>query len=477
MPSLRLSLLEARDRDLVHERTLGLLAGTGVRFKSDKAVQVLLDAGCRLADNGLVRIPPELVDWAVSQAPRSVLLAGRDPARDAPLDGTATYSTVAGICPYVVDKDSGLYRVPTLADLEQITTVADVLDAFGIVWYSVSPTDGLPPEMVDLTATATMLACTTKHVMSQVLRPEEVPFALEIARLSGDGRAPGDRPVLSTIYCPVAPLQHDGEAVEAAMALAAARVPIDIFSLGLAGATAPVTLAGTMTQTNCEVLSAVVLLQLVEPGCPLIYSANAGLMDMRASRFAAATPETVLMNVAQIELAHSYGMPALSVGHVTDAADLGFRAGLEDMGFALPTRLARPDIMTGLGTLEAGQAVSLVKMLLDAEVVGYIDRVLEGIVVTDESLQAGVIAEVGAGGQYLTRRETRIGVRAGEHWMPDLLRRVSYPEARRGDPGELERAREAVLTILAEHRAVPLADGVADKVADVLAEAEVALAR
>ena len=85
------------------------------------------------------------------------------------------------------------------------------------------------------------------------------------------------------------------------------------------------------------------------------------------------------MNVAQIELAHSDGMPALSVGFVPDASDLGFRSGLEDMALALPTHLARPDIMTGLGTLEAGQAVSYPKMLLDAEIVTYLDRVLEGV--------------------------------------------------------------------------------------------------
>ncbi len=473
MPTPRISILEAADRDLVHERSLDVLEKVGVRFQSAKACEKLKGAGCRVDDtDGTVRIPRELVGWAVDQLRRDVPLAAREPAKDALLDGSRTYATIAGICPYVVDMDSGRYRAPSLEDLANLTRIADALDAFGIVWYSVSPTVDVSAKMADLAATACMLAHTGKHIMGQVTRPAEVAYALEIVRLCGDGASLAERPIFSAIYCPVAPLQHDGAAVEAAMALAEERVPIDIFSLALAGATSPVTLAGTILQTNCDVLSAVVLLQLVAPGCPLIYSANAGIMDMQTSRFAVSTPETVLMNVAQIELAHSYGMPALSVGYVSDAGDLDFRAGLEDMALALPTLLARPDIMTGLGTVGAGQAVSYPKMLLDAEIVGYLDRLLEGVVVDDDHLSVDAITEVGPGGHYLSRKDTRIRVRAGEHWLPRLLARVSYGEWQRGAPSEVERATEAVSKVLAEHAPAPLPAGAAERVAALLAEAE-----
>ena len=466
-------MLDVADRDLIHERSLGVLEKVGVCFQSAKARAILEKAGCRVDhDTGIVRISTELVEWALGQLPGGVVLAGRDPAQDAPLDGSRTYATVAGICPFVVDIESGLYRRPTLDDLESVTRVADALDPFGIVWYSVKPTEGVSAKMSDLAATASMLTMTGKHVMGQVTLPAEVPYALEIARLCAGGASLEERPIFSVIYCPVAPLQHDGPSIEAAMALAAQHVPIDIFSLALAGATAPVALAGTIMQTNCDVLSAVVLLQLVAPGCRLIYSANSGVMDMRTARFAASTPETVLMNVAQIELAHSYGMPALSVGFVPDASDLGFRGGLEDMAFALPTRLARPEIMTGLGTLEGGQAVSFPKMLLDAEIVGYLDRLLEGAAIDDDHLSVDAIAEVGPGGQYLSRKDTRIRVRAGEHWLPRLLTRVSYGERQRGTPSEVERATEMVLEMLAEHTPAPLPDGVAEQLADLLATAE-----
>ena len=476
MPSPRISLMDASNRELIHESSLSLLERVGVRFGSSTALRTLSEAGCPVdLPDGRVRIPRQLVEWALGQLKRDVLLAGRNPARDVILNGSQTYCTVAGICPSVVDMDTGSLRSAGLDDLAKLTRIADALDAFGIVWYSVSPTGGVAPKMTDLAATACLLQNTDKHVMGQIVEPAQVPYALEILERCAGSRSRGQHPLFSAIYCPVAPLQHDGKAIDAAMALAQNHVPIDVFSLGLAGATAPVTLAGTITQTNCEVLSAVVLLKLVAPNCALIYSANAAIMDMRTSRCAVSTPETLLMNIAQIELAHSYNMPALSVGFVSDAGDLGFRGGIEDIALALPTRLARPDIMTGLGTLAAGQAVSFAKMLLDAELVGYVERVARGMAVDPEHVAESVIGEVGPGGHYLGRRETRAGVRSGEHWVPTLFNRTSHQSPRADISGAAERAKEAVETLLASHTPPPLAPHVAAQISDILIRAEAEL--
>ena len=316
-----------------------------------------------------------------------------------------------------------------------------------------------------------MLRNTSKHMMGQVVKPAEVPYALEILELCAEYGSPALHPLFSAIYCPVAPLQHDADAMEAAMQLARNFVPIDIFSLGLAGATAPATLAGTIVQTNCEVLSAVVLLQLVAPGCPLIYSANASIMDMRTAQFAVSTPETILMNVAQIELAHSYNMPALSVGFVSDSQSLDFRGGIEDIAFALPTRLAEPDIMTGLGTVLAGRAVSFPKMLLDAELVGYVERIAQGVLVDEEHVAESVIDAVGPGGHYLTRRETRTALRNGEHWAPALLGRAVACD----DGQMVEEARARAESIGASHRATPLDEVIDAQIEAILARAQAEL--
>ena len=152
------------------------------------------------------------------------------------------------------------------------------------------------------------------------------------------------------------------------------------------------------------------------------------------------------MNVAQIELAHSYGMPALSVGFVPDTSELGFRCGVEDMGLALPTRLARPGHHDRprhprgrSGRLASPRWCSTPRSSPTST------DVTEGIAVDDEHSSIETIADVGPGGHYLGQKETRRRVREGEHWLPDLFHRHSYHDRRNGAADELQRAKERVV--------------------------------
>ena len=184
----------------------------------------------------------ELVEWALgpaaerraarrSRAGRATRSwTARGPSARSPASARSSSTWTRGC--------SGARR---LDDLATLTRIADALDAFGIVWYSVSPTDGVAPKMTDLAATACMLQNTDKHVMGQIVRPGAGPVrARDPASCAPSSDRQALHPLFSVIYCPVAPLQHDGPAIEAAMVLARNYVPIDIFSLGLAGATAPV---------------------------------------------------------------------------------------------------------------------------------------------------------------------------------------------------------------------------------------------
>ena len=476
MPSPQLKLLSEADLAFVHERSLEVLARVGVVFESEQAQALLRDAGCRVeGESGRVLFPPEVVEAAVRLLRRDVLLAAREPARDALLDGSSVYSTMAGISPYVVDFESGEPRIPSLEDLSMAGRLADALDEVDIVWYPLSPTADVAPEVVDLAGLACLLASTSKHIEGEVLTPEELPFVLELLHAANGGQSLRERPIFSAIYCPVAPLQHEKKPLEAAMGMAREWIPIDIFSLALSGATAPATLAGTITQTNCDVLSAVVLFKLVNPDCPLIYSANAGIMDMRTSRFSTATPETMLMNLAQVELAHSYNMPALSVGYSTDAGELSFRGGLEDMGLSLQTRLSRPDVLIGMGCVDSGQALDYRKLVLDAEVRSHLDRVMNGISVDGDHIDVDLMAKVGPGGHYLKEKQTTRTIRGGEHWLPHLLHRTPFREVLTGAASELERAGTRVNELLSAHEPMPLPPGAGPAFDSVLARAGMAL--
>ena len=144
--------------------------------------------------------------------------------------------------------------------------VADALDEVGIVWAPVSPTDA-DPRIEILEQLATLLRNTGKHIQPEVQREEEVPYVMEMLAAASDGGAwDPERPIFSVVYCPISPLQHEREMLDAAIELVKLGVPMCIYTLATCGATAPVTMAGGVLQTNAEIVSAVVLFELVKAG-------------------------------------------------------------------------------------------------------------------------------------------------------------------------------------------------------------------
>jgi trimethylamine--corrinoid protein Co-methyltransferase len=469
MPSPTLSLLSEADRDFLHDRTLQVLAQTGAHFESGIARAHLAEAGCRVDEqSGWVRFSPDLVEWAISRLRRDVLLAARVPKHDVMLDGSTTFVTTTGICPSVVDLETGEHREPRLKDLADVGLVVDALEELDLCWYSVSPTADAPDLMTDLESLACLVANTGKHIQGQLVRPEDVPYALEIMRLAAPGADHRTRPIFSSLYCPVSPLRHGAQAVEAAMAMARESIPIDIYSLALSGATSPMSLAGTLIQTLAEELSAAVLFKVIDADCPLILTGNAGILDMSTSTYASATPECSLMNIALIEMIHSYNAPTQSIALAMDSCNLGFRGGLENMGVGLLTWLARPDMMTGLGGVGGAQALSLAKLLLDAELVQYFARLEDGVALDEERGDVDAIDRVAPHGHFLAEKATVKLLRSGEHWLPTLLRRGGHDEWQRQASDESTLAKASVKEILASHEAPPLPEGAAEAIELVL---------
>lgn len=472
MPAPALTLLSEADRDYLHRATLEVLAQTGARFDSPLARAVLKDAGCLVDDDtGIVRFPSDVVKWAFSTLRRRVVLASREPERDLVLDGSRTHTSTTDICPYVMDGGTGEPREPTLEDLARIGRLVDALPEVDHCTFAVSPTRDVPSELLDLASLACLLANTGKHVHGQLVRPEDVPVALEIVRHAAPEVDLRERPVFSSLYCPTSPLVHGRAESEAAMAMAAAAVPIDVFSLVLAGATAPLTLAGAIVQTLAEEISALVLVKVVNQDCPVILTGNAGLLDMRSSRYISATPEACLIDLALLEMIDWYGAPSQSIGFSNDSYDTGFLCGQESTSIAMFTWLARADIMTGLGNIGGAEVFSLAKLALDAEGVQYLARLRRGVDIDEEHAAVDVIHRAGPGGHFLKEKQTMRALRAGEQWIPILFRRRSLEQVRDGLPDAVALAEQRVDDLLARHVPPPLPAGAAQAIDQVLADA------
>ena len=279
------------------------------------------------------------------------------------------------------------------------------------------------------------------------------------------------RPIFSIVYCPVPPLQHEPQMLEAAMALAAEGVPMCIYSMGLAGATAPVTLAGAVMQANAEILSSLVLFQLLRPGLPCVYAADTGVLDMRTGAYTAASPEAVLVSQSMVGLARRYRLPVMSTGFTCDANAFTYMSGSDAALTALASMLLAPDLVCGAGMLDGAQMLSLPKILLDAELYRQCRRAVAGMTVDDEHLMLDLVAEVGPGGHFLKARRTRRYLRGDELYSPRMMLREPYEAWSVERRDEFHRAAAAVDEILATHRPRPLPAGADAVFADVLAAA------
>lgn len=471
-----LSLFDEAACAAVHAATLDVLGRGGVRFASRRALAILRDAGAEVDDESMVaRLPRELVEQAVARAPREIVLGARDPARDVVLDGARTWLTVDGTGAATLDHRTGQRRPSTAADVAEATRVADSLDEIGFVWPPVSASDAEPRTEV-LETLALLLENTSKHVQYEVQRAEEVPFVMDmLAAACDDGRWDPRRPLLSVVYCPVSPLQHEHEMLDACLALAAQRVPMCIYSLGLSGATAPASLAGAVVQTNAEILSALVLFELAEPGLPVIYVADAGVLDMRSGVYACAGPEAILMNVALVAMGRSYDLPVMATGFTSDAKEYSVVAGFEGGSAALAAMLARPDAIVGAGLLDSAQMLYLPKLVLDAEIMRQCEAVQHGLTVDEEHLAADLICRIGPRGQYLAARETRRTLRSGEHYRPQAYGRESYDAWSEAGLSDVQRAAASVDEILGRHVPKPLPAGAAESFAAAIAAARAQL--
>jgi trimethylamine---corrinoid protein Co-methyltransferase len=464
MAKALVTYLTPEEKAAIDEQVMDVLENVGVAYNSPLVLDLLEQAGAPVDRESLrARLPRALVRECLAQAPRRVLLAGRDPARDVWLGDGRLVTTSDGSATFVVDERTGLRSEGTLAELHRYMRLLDALDEIDILWSTVSARD-LDPVTAILRIQATCFDASGKHEQDGVRHPDFVAPLVDI--LQAIAGAPLDRrPIFSAIVCTVAPLQHDGPMTEAALALVRRGVPIFILPMPLMGTTAPMSLAGTCVVHLAELLSAIVPLQLASPGCPVVSCSTATVADMRSGGYLCGAPEKALINAALTEMAKFYGLPTQSDGVGADATWPDLQAGVEGLGAALAPVWAGVDSLIAAGCLDGVQVASHAKAVLDNDTVGYIRRISASDSFAASETLAEEIAAVGIGGHFLGRRSTRTRMHERVVWQPGLYRRGPSPGRR--DGALVEEALERAEALLAERRTPPLDEDVQRHIDDV----------
>ena len=450
----RTSWLSEPEKALVVDEALALLERVGMRMTGSRALEKLAAAGAKVNDaSGVVRFPPALVREALAQCPRDVLLGGATIAQDVLLaDGEASHFCSSGCGAFVLDDETGERRLSTLGDLRKATALLDAAAEVDVIWTTVTAND-VPLEVRELIGYYTVLTRSDKHV-TFVDCPSQVEPLLRIADIVARGADVfRERPRFSTLITAASPLTVDGAKLDFHCAVAARGVPVQVYTVPMAGATAPVTVAGGITLSVAEFLGVATAIQSLAPGARLIFGASGSIMDMRSAGISYAAPETSLMAAACVEVGHLLGVPVAVAGMATEAKHAGIQAGYEKALRGLSACAAGAYVLSGgVGMLDSVNTLYLPQIVIDNEIAGMIRRILGEVTISHEEILGEMVEKVGIGGHFLAEKETRRRVRAGEHFAPIISTRASYDAWKAEGRDEVAVARERVAAMLAARR-------------------------
>ncbi len=295
----------------IHIATLEIMQSTGLGILCDEALDIFKAGGCEVnKKTQVVRFPKHIVKQALSCCPSHILLAGRDPENDFIMGGKKVGFSPFGTAVLTRDLHTGEVRDSIKDDVAKMAVLCDALDNVDVFSPPVSPCDR-PLSSFELHGAEAAFLNTAKHVHTDAETGARCKKVIEMAAVIAGGTDELKlRPIVSFGTCPVSPLQLVRECCEVIIESARFSIPINVLSMAMAGATCPVSLAGTLVTHNVEVLAGIVLAQLINPGTPVIYGSSTTTFNMKYGSATVGAPEMGMISAAVSELSNYYGIPS-----------------------------------------------------------------------------------------------------------------------------------------------------------------------
>ena len=403
--------------EAIHLASLRVLSETGVDFLDDTSRRQLADAGCAV-DGDRVRFDPELVQQLVATAPAEFTLHAPNPERDLHIGGDViTYTSVASP-PFVTglgrDRRDG-----NRDDYRDLLKLGQVLNAVHTVaGYPVEPMD-LHPSVRHLHATHDMLTLSDKVPFVYSLSRQRNLDAIEMTRIARgvDDTTLQGQPSLYSVINASTPLRYDTVMLHGIQEMSARNQCIVITPFTLAGAMAPVTVAGALVLQNAEALAGIAYTQVVRPGAPVIYGGFTSNVDMRSGSPAFGTPEYWQACLVGGQLARRYNVPYRS-SNVNASNSVDSQSATESTIAVWGAVMGGVNLLLhGAGWLEGGLLTSFEKMVIDADLLNMVTAMLQPVTIDDAALAVEAIAEVGPAGHFFGTQHTQDRYET-EHFQP-----------------------------------------------------------
>ncbi len=449
-------LISEDEVEAIHLASLRVLAEMGMDFLLPEARQLLKARGAEV-EGERVRFPPGLIEEAISSAPARFTLHARNPENDTEIGGdTIVFGTVASP-PNASDADRGR-RPGNHDDYRNFLRLAQYFNAIGFIsGYPVEPID-LHASVRHLEALRDMAVLTDKPMHAYSLGRERIRDAIEIARIARGVSGPEleSQPSLFSIVNTNSPLKLDVPMLGGIMEMSSRNQVICITPFTLAGAMAPVTVAGALVEQNAEALAGIAFTQMVRKGAPVIYGGFTSNVDMKSGAPAFGTPEYMKAVIVGGQLARRYHLP-YRTSNTCAANTVDSQAAYESVFSLWGVTMGGGNlIMHGAGWLEGGLVASFEKFVLDVDLIQMVMEFLTPVDMSEDALGLDAIREVGPGGHFFGAQHTLARYEKA-FYAPIISDWRNFQQwAAAGSPDAMVKANAVWKQALADYREPPL---------------------
>ena len=362
-------------------------------------------------------------------------------------------------------------RRPCVDDVISAARLADALERINITGAMAEP-DEIPMEVRCVEVTAELIKNTTQPIHHWFHNKASAKYIVEmLIALRGSEKEAGEYPLCYPFLEPISPLQFPFDGIDVLFETSRIMLPVPIGPMAQTGSSAPATLAGTMALQNAEILAGMCITQLICPGTPICYGGICHAFDMKTTQIIFAGPEQAIFGAAMTQMGKRYGLPVYVNCGMTDSKSLDAQAGLEMGTTLLSAAAAGADIIGHMGICGADQGASLDLLVLQDQVISYVDSMLRQIEFSDETLALDEIDDCGPGGSFLAREHTVDHFRQ-ELWFPEMADRQYYQQWL--DSGAIsmdQRCRDKKEELLQSHEVEPISDELARELGKIVDDA------
>ncbi|MDP6969734.1 MAG: trimethylamine methyltransferase family protein [Gammaproteobacteria bacterium] len=410
----------------IYTEALRILEQIGMADVPPVLLKQALGKGAKKNSLGRLSFPAAMVEDIVAGACKTFTFYGRDPKHDIQVGKDRVYFGTGGAAVQTLDFHTGQYRPSTLADLYDFTRLVDQLP--NVSWFTrcCIATDITDFYKLDINTAYALLRGTIKPVATAFTVADAVDPIIDMFDMAMGGKGMyAQKPFCKAHISPViSPLKYGDDAVQVALACMRRGVPISNIVAAMTGATSPAPLAGTLAMTLAETLAALLMINVFEPGYPMIFSNWPLVIDLRTGAFRGGSGEMALLNAASAQLSNSLGLPSGCAASMSDAKVPDAQMGMEKALTALSCGLAGGNMVyESSGMMASLLGVSMEAFVMDNEMLSHVQRCVRGIEVDEEHLGFdSILAAVTGAGHFIDQPQTMLAMER-DYYYPTLADR------------------------------------------------------